>query len=169
MAFAVVLLVLALVLLFLAARLRARASLPAGDLIYSDTGAWRRNDRALFSKRYALTGKPDYLIDAAEAVIPVEVKSGRAPARPREGHVLQLAAYCLLVEDQLGATVSKGLIRYDDRHFVIAFDDTLRRRLFAALDDMRGCFDQDGAARNHTDPRRCMRCGLRESCDERLS
>jgi CRISPR-associated exonuclease Cas4 len=166
---AFLLVAIALALLFLAARLRTRASLPAGDLIYSDTGAWRRNDRVLFSKRYALSGKPDYLINATGAVIPIEVKSGPAPAQPREGHVLQLAAYCLLVEDQLGATVSKGLIRYDDRHFVIAFDDTLRRRLFAALDDMRGCFDRDGAARNHTDPRRCTRCGVRESCDERLT
>jgi hypothetical protein len=39
-------LLLLAVLLWLAARwLRRRSGLPAGQVIYSDTGAWRRNDR----------------------------------------------------------------------------------------------------------------------------
>jgi len=100
-------LLLLAVLLWLAARwLRRHSGLPAGQVIYSDTGAWRRNDRTLFAPAYQLIGKPDYLVRRGDEITPVEVKSGRAPRRPWEGHVLQLAAYCLLVEEALGARVT---------------------------------------------------------------
>lgn len=169
MEIAVALIALAIILIVVARRLGARAPLPAGRVLYSDTGAWRRNDRALFSKRHLLSGKPDYLIDAPDGVVPVELKSGRAPARPRDGHVLQLAAYCLLVEEQMNTTVHEGVIQYADRQFVIAYDDALRERLLAALDDMRACLDDGDAARSHQDARRCASCGVREACDQVIS
>ena len=56
-------LLLLAVLLWLAARwLRRRSGLPAGQVIYSDTGAWQRNDRTLSAPAYQLIGKPDYLV-----------------------------------------------------------------------------------------------------------
>lgn len=165
MTIAALLLALAILLWVVAARLRAGSGLPDGEVIYDDAGAGRDGNRPLFSKRYGLVGKPDYLVRRGRTVTPVEVKSGPAPVRPRDGHVLQLAAYCLLVEDQLGAQVRHGIIRYDDREFTIDWDDDLRQSLFDALADMRA----GASARSHEHPARCRACSVRAFCDESLA
>jgi CRISPR-associated exonuclease Cas4 len=159
----------AIALWVLAARLRAGSGLPDGEVVYSDTGPGRDRNRPFFSERYRLSGKPDYLVREGGAITPVEVKSGRAPARPRDGHVLQLAAYCLLVEEQLGATVRRGIVRYDDREFVVPWDAALRRRLLVALEDMRAGAAADDVARSHEQPARCRGCSVREFCDDALA
>lgn len=168
MALAFGLILLALLFWLLSARLRGESGLPEGDVIYSDTGAWQRNDRTLFSKRHQLSGKPDYLIRTSAGIVPVELKSGAAPAKPREGHVLQLAAYCLLVEEELNAAVPHGVIQYSDRQFVIEYTDALRDALLTTLDDMRASLDAADVARSHAQPWRCRGCGVREACDEAL-
>lgn len=166
----VMLLVAAAVMLWLlSARLRAHSGLPSGEVVYSDTGPGRDHNRPLFSARHRLSGKPDYLVREGDAITPVEVKSGRAPAQPRDGHVLQLAAYCLLVEEQLSATVRRGIVRYDDREFVVPWNAALRRRLLDALDDMRADVAAGGSARSHRQPARCRGCSVRDHCDESLS
>src|SRR5512136_1315330 len=84
----------------LSRQVHAASGLPAGRVISADTSRWLPADRPLFSNLHRLSGKPDYLVRSRRELIPVEVKSSRAPANgPREGHVLQLAAYCLLVAE----------------------------------------------------------------------
>jgi len=163
-------LLLLAVLLWLAARwLRRRSGLPAGQVIYSDTGAWRRNDRTLSAPAYQLIGKPDYLVRRGDEITPVEVKSGRAPRRPWEGHVLQLAAYCLLVEEALGARVTQGILCYSDKQFVIPYTPALKSALLNTLTEMQNALSAGEAHRNHDQATRCAHCGLRQSCDERLA
>jgi CRISPR-associated exonuclease Cas4 len=169
MAVALLLIIVAVVLLMLASRLRASSGLPTGQVIYSDTGAWQRNEQALFSAQRGLTGKPDYLIRQGRAIIPVEVKSGPAPRTPRDSHVMQLAAYCALVEETLRAEVPLGIIKYDDRVVEIAWDDDLRNALDDTLRNMRADLDAGEANRSHTEPWRCRNCGVRDACDERLA
>ena len=89
-------------LLVRSGRARRVTGLPQGRVTYVDTGAWDRTDRPLYSNRYRLTGRPDYLVRSRRHIIPVEVKSGLAPQQPYRTHLLQLAAYCLLVEEQEG-------------------------------------------------------------------
>ncbi len=169
-AIALILLLVALALYLAARGLRLHSGLPRGQVVYSDTGAWRRNERSLFSAAHQVTGKPDYLVRDGGAVVPVEVKSGPAPSAPREGHVMQLAVYCLLVEESLGRRPPYGLIRYDDRTFKVGYTDDLRQGLLSELDRMRNDASLPGGPhRDHHSPRRCAGCGLRESCDERLA
>lgn len=165
-AFALIL--IAIALLAIARRLRLRSGLPAGQVIYSDTGAWQHNERVLFSPTYGITGKPDYLVRAGDAITPVEVKSSPAPAQPWPGHVLQLAAYCLLVEEALGARVRRGIIQYADKRFVVDYTPALRAELLRVVDEMRLALREGDVHRDHADPGRCARCGVREVCDERL-
>ncbi len=117
-----------------------------------DTGAWNRCERPLFSRRYRLTGKPDYLVRTGTApalrgpagVIPVEVKSGAAPQQPYSAHVLQLAAYCLLVEEQESRTVPYGIIKYADKAFEVDYTPTLRAQVVDTLEAMRRGLRADG-------------------------
>jgi CRISPR-associated exonuclease Cas4 len=162
------LLVLGLLLLWLAWRGRARSGLPQGRVVYSDTGGWDRLDRPLFSREFQLTGKPDYLVADGADIIPVEVKSGRAPAQPYRSHVLHLAAYCLLVEECYGRQPPYGIVKYDDRAFEVDYTDGLEEELLAILEDMQADLADGDAPRNHEDTRRCQACGHREHCDESL-
>lgn len=164
----VVLILVALAVLILAVRLRAASGLPIGRVIYSDTGAWSRNERSLVSHRYGLVGKPDYLIQERGRIIPVEVKSGAAPrdGQPREGHVLQALAYCLLVEDQLGTSSPWAIITYSDRQFEIRNTAGARAELQNALALMRRALEAGDAHRNHQETWRCAQCGVSHACDE---
>ncbi len=149
---------------------RRSSGLPKGRIIYTDTSDWQRAARPLFSREYRLAGKPDYVVREGGAVIPVEVKSSRAPAAgPREGHILQLAAYCLLVEETEAVRPAYGIVRYADQTFRVEYTPALRKELLFALGVMRGDLARGDSRRNHADPARCRHCGYRDACDERLA
>ena len=162
------LLALGLLLLWLAQRGRAHSGLPQGRVIYTDTGGWNRLERPLFSLEFLLTGKPDYLVADGADVIPVEVKSSRAPTQPYPSHILQLAAYCLLVEECYRRRPPYGIIKYADRAFEVDYTSELEDELLATLDDMRDDLDNDDAPRNHDDPARCRACGYHQHCTQAI-
>ena len=167
---ALVLLALGIAALSLSGRARGAAGLPAGQVIYADTTRWKRAERPLFSRQHQLVGKPDYVVRDGRALIPVEVKSSRSPAEgPRPGHVLQLAAYCLLVEETEGVRPAYGILKYADQAFRVDNTEALRRTLLATLETMRRDLARDRSRRSHSDPARCRRCGVRAECDERLA
>ena len=163
------LLALGLLLLWLARRGRAASGLPRGRVTYTDTGAWGRPEKALFSRQFGLTGKPDYLVADGARVIPVEVKSGHAPTQPYASHILQLAAYCLLVEEHYDRQPPYGIIKYANRTFQVPYTAELEKRLLDTLEEMRADLAHGDAPRSHDEPHRCRACGHREQCDERLA
>ncbi|MBI4769662.1 MAG: CRISPR-associated protein Cas4 [Chloroflexi bacterium] len=164
----VALLLLGLLLLLLARRQRSAAGLPAGRVVYSDTGGWGRLESPLFSPARLLTGKPDYLVQEQGRVIPVEVKSARAPQRPYDSHIYQLAAYCMLVEDAYGVRPGHGLIRYADRSFAVDYTPELEAAVSALLTAMRADASAETAERSHNSQARCRACGYRPACDQSL-
>jgi len=158
-----------LLLLRRARRLHEQTGLPEGRVIYADTGAWDRCEKPLFSRRYLLTGKPDYLVDDRRAKIPVEVKSTPSPPSPYRSHVLQLAAYCLLVEEEYGQSPPYGIIKYRDQTYAVEYTAQLRSQLLSVLAEMRQDLDADDVYPSHANPNRCRSCGYREECEERLA
>jgi len=153
-------------------RIRSAAGLPPGRLAYADTGDWRPPEKPLFSARYGLAGKPDYLVATQSGLVPVEVKSSLAPAEPYPSHVLQLAAYCLLLEEAEGQAPPYGLLKYKDAVFEIRYTYAVRDELLRLLDEMRqwhSWSSEHGVPRGHNEPRRCAGCGYRSMCDESLA
>jgi CRISPR-associated exonuclease Cas4 len=167
------LLLLLLAMLWLSLRSRRlcqRTGLPQGDVIYTDTGIWFANDQVLQAPGLQLVGRPDYLVDQGDGLlIPVELKSSRAPAAPREGHVLQLAAYCLLVQENYGVRPTYGILQYKDKAFAIDYTDDLEEDLMDLLAEIRQGMFQGELDRDHNDWARCAACGLRDSCFQRLA
>ena len=151
-----------------AATTRREAGLPEGRVTYVDTGAWDRCERPLFSRRHRLTGRPDYLVRTGRGVVPVEVKSGAAPPQPYAAHILQLAAYCLLVEEQEGRAPSHGILKYGDRAFEVDYTPSLRDELLETIADIRHDLRARDVARSHDQAARCRGCGHRQQCDQRL-
>jgi CRISPR-associated exonuclease Cas4 len=159
---------LGLWLLVRAGTMRRHTGLPVGRVVYADTGAWRRCERPLFSNHYRLTGRPDYLVQKGTDLIPVEVKSGTAPQQPYPAHMLQLAAYCLLVEDQEGRAPPHGILKYDDRAFEVDYTPGLRAELIQTLEQLRRDLASRSVRRSHDEAGRCRGCGYRDRCEERL-
>src|SRR3989304_2581481 len=106
---AIVLLVLALLLFWQAGRQQKAAGLPGGRVISSDMRQWGPVTEPLYDPRNGLTGKPDYLVQQGNHLIPVEVKSSQVSAAPYDAHIFQLAAYCMLVESVSGKRPPHGI------------------------------------------------------------
>ena len=134
-----------------------------GDIRY----VGRQTSRLLKSERYGLTGRPDYILERNGEIIPVEVKSGRKPKGPLFSHVLQVGAYCLLLEEE-GNKVSHGILRYGDMEHEVEFDAELRSILLGKVKEMRRLMESEDVHRNHHRPGKCHSCSRREMCPERL-
>jgi CRISPR-associated exonuclease Cas4 len=162
------LLLLALFLLFIARILARRSGIPAGRIIYSDHGQWQRASKPLYDAEVGLTGKPDYLIQKDGKLIPAEVKSSYAPRAPYDSHIMQLAAYCVLVEREFGERPPYGLLRYRNRTFEIPFTPQLESQVLDLISAIRRLKEHEDIPRSHNSKARCARCGYRNTCDQRL-
>ncbi len=150
-------------------RRRVNSGMPAGEVIAQDTlpagedGA--RPERALFSKRYGLAGRPDYLVDQSGYIIPVEVKTSRHVTQPRDSHAMQLYAYCLLVEEEYGVGPPYGILRYPERQFRLPYGEREREWVIQTLEAMREDeASNDEVPPNHNQPARCRSCQFLASC-----
>jgi len=168
--FAFILIIIALFLLRGGNQAQRHQGLPSGRVVYDDSSRYGgEHVKPLYSARLGLSGKPDYIVQQRGVPIPVEVKSRRSPREPYDSHIYQLAAYCLLIEDQYNSRPPYGIIRYSDRTFQIDFTDELEEVLLELLREMRKEKISVAPHRSHEQPMRCAGCGFREDCEERLS
>ena len=162
-------LVLAGLALWRSARRREAAlGLPGGRIVAAD--GREEPGPTLSARTIRLRGRPDLLVRAGGWIIPIELKTGRAPARPHRGHTLQLFAYCLLIEETSGVRPPYGLLRYPGREFRIPYDDEAEhavRAVVAAIGGTKAARDE--AHRSHEQSGRCGACGFRERCPESLA
>lgn len=161
--------VIAVILLWRANRQRSQSGLPLGRIVYDDSGASKRLlERPLFEPTLGITGKPDYLVENNGQLIPVEVKSSTAPAQPYDNHIMQLAAYCYLVDKALHRRPTHGIIRYRNRSFAIDYTEELEASFLGLVAELRQVEKGGNPDRSHSIPARCMGCGYHSSCDQRL-
>lgn len=155
-------------------RLWAKTGLPGGQVVYDDViqtenGDWYPQREPLYSQQLQLVGRPDYLVREHDgSLTPVEVKSSPAPQQPYEGHLLQLAAYCVLVEENFGVRPQYGIIQYRNQAFAVEFSPDLEEDLYNLLVEMREDLYAGELDRDHNDWRRCGRCSMRGQCVQRL-
>lgn len=170
---AVVFLLLGIAIWRLGLRTRQETGLPTGEVVYTDTDAWEQVPEPLVSRRYGLVGKPDYLVrvgsGASISLIPIEVKSRRRPTVTPDSHILQLATYCLLVEDLYKKRPPHGLLHYADATLQIPYTDDLRRTVLEIASEIRAARKAADVHRNHDDPARCRGCGYAHACGEVVS
>jgi CRISPR-associated exonuclease Cas4 len=167
---ALLLIITAIFSWFWSRRERAELGLPPGNILYSDLGAWIPQQESLYSPEYGLVGRPEYLVSSQQgSVVPVEVRSARAPDDPHEGHVMQLAAYCLLVEEVYGIRPDYGILQYRDRAFAVEYSIELEEDLLDVLVNMRESSFSGELNRDHEQWSRCSRCSLPELYSQRIA
>ncbi len=151
-----------------AIRARRRSGLSKGKIV--DVGAGGAKGGIMVSDQYGLRGLPDVVMRVDDDLIPVEVKTGRVPRGPLFSHILQLAAYCLLIEERQGRPPPYGVLQYGKhvRH-EIDYTDELKWTLVNKLIEMRQIIRTGEVHRNHHRPGKCASCSRREGCEERLA
>ena len=167
--------VLMLLILFIAVLAWARAEahivqsgIPGGRIVLQDTDRRRPLTRPLVSERYGLIGKPDYLVETADGLIPVEVKSRPYPKTgPRVADLMQLMTYCVLVEDKFRTRPPHGIIAYADRYDLVPYTPQQRETVLNLLNEIAGA-EACAPHRNHRQHARCRGCGYQSVCDESL-
>jgi CRISPR-associated exonuclease Cas4 len=164
----ILILILGLCILWIAGRQREKTGLPGGRIIYTDTQDWKQVEQPLYSPKFQLAGKPDYLIWRGNAIIPVEVKTGRTPQVPYDSHIIQLAAYCLLVDQAYGKRPSHGIIKYPKRSYSVDYTSRLENELHQLLWQIRDHRHKRLIPRSHEFVGRCNGCGFRDTCDQKI-
>jgi CRISPR-associated exonuclease Cas4 len=130
-----------------------------GSLVAIDAG----RAETLRSDRYRLLGRPDLLRRSTDGRrIPIEIKRRAAPREgPFRSHVVQVWAYCLLVEEVDGRAPPFGVVRYSDREFRVPWDAAARSELLA----IRRAVDAPYDGRATPSPGRCGGCRWAPGCD----
>ncbi len=162
------LLLLSLFLFFRSERKLRASGLPSAHLIYCDTADWRAPEKPLYDPTLELVGRPDYLVEQGGMIIPIEVKARPAPLAPYDSHIYQLMAYCLLVERIYGRRPAYGILHYTDMDFAIEYTPEREKALLELLSEMQRDRLRATISRSHEDPSRCLRCGFRSICQEKL-
>lgn len=157
----------AVVLAVLSVLVRRRFGV-AGRVTRSDAGV-ARPVLLLRSAHHGVSGKPDYLIEERGRIVPVELKPTRRSDHPWLRDVVQLAAYCLLLEEAEPRFAGYGYLRYATRTFRVDFTPTLRAELLRTLAALRADLGAGDVDPNHDDPRRCARCALVAACGRPLT
>jgi CRISPR-associated exonuclease Cas4 len=162
------LLLTALVVLVAARRLRTQTGLPGGAVISSDVSLTTRGKR-MRSEKYGLSGTPDYIVDTPRGPVPVEVKPTRTDSEPHESHILQVLAYCVLLEETTGKRPPYGLLKYSAETFRIDYNRETRGNLLAVVEAMRADAANKEVHRSHDVPGKCWACVYRTVCEESLA
>ncbi len=150
-----------------------------GNIDYVDTMG-EESPPLLKSEECGLSGRPDLVIRGEGGIIPVEIKTGKVPRVPYFSHIVQLGAYCVLVEEVYGKKPPHGIIRYQRgregsggevimSEYKIAYDDKMRDLILGMADEMRAVISgSDEAHRSHGKEGKCRHCSRRDKCPERL-
>lgn len=176
--FAFIIFILGLIFLWQSKILLKNEGLPEGQIIYSDTHLWNKVTTPLFDHDLKLTGKPDYIIQSGKQFIPIEVKSGNPNSTPTEGHILQLAAYCCLIQKKYHQRPKYGIIHYtqpanskkskESTTYQIEYTHDLENRLLSVIRQIQSIENSKEACRSHHSPNRCNRCGYQHICEQKL-
>jgi CRISPR-associated exonuclease Cas4 len=123
------------------------------------------------SEKYSLKGIIDRIAFYPTYCVPIEIKTGTAP---REGvwpgHRVQLAAYIMLLEEQMDRPVTKGIVDYlgSQQQCEVHLNPFLRRDVTNLTADVQKLLESSTPPDRCFSGKKCECCGLRVACfDER--
>lgn len=122
---------------------------------------------ALKSETYRILGKPDFILRSKYEVIPVELKGSAKPFKPWDSHILQLACYLILTEENYSKP-KRGLIRYQTEDPVeIKYTPELKKSCTEIINKMHALIRSDVSPeldQRNLSAAKCKACSQRERC-----
>ncbi|MCK4669702.1 MAG: CRISPR-associated protein Cas4 [Nanoarchaeota archaeon] len=119
------------------------------------------------SATLGLKGKIDRIERYDEKIIPVELKTGRAPKDGVwEGHLIQIGAYMMLLEEQFGKAVTEGIVEYLNEKVKrgVKMNPFLKEDIFKLREKVKELMNSDKLPPITENKNKCKICGLYEEC-----
>jgi len=137
--------------------------LPDGELVYEDADGM---GEPLSCSEYPLVGKPDYVVKLADGrPVPIELKLNvHDVTAPYTNHMIQLAAYCLILEDYFVQAPTHGILRYADRDFTIEYTPALKKKVIRLLTEMAHCNEKQPPPLAKQRVAKCRACTFQAIC-----
>lgn len=137
--------------------------LPPGELVYEDADG---QGEPLTSNAYPLAGKPDYVVQTPDGrPVPIELKLNvKDVSAPYSNHMVQIAAYCLILEDYFEQAPTHGILRYADREFVVEYTPTLRKKVIRLLNEMARYNEKQPPPLTKQRVAKCRVCTFKQIC-----
>lgn len=143
---------------------RKRAlGLPDGKLVYENVDG---QGEPLSSSEYPLMGKPTYVVELPDGrPVPIERKLNiRDATVPLSNHQIQVAAYCLILEDYFTQPPTHGILRYADREFTVEYTPAMRKKVIRLLSQMALCSEQEAPPLARQKAAKCRVCVFQPVC-----
>ncbi len=137
--------------------------LPEGELVYEDMDG---QGEALISDQVPLLGKPTYVVKLADGrLTPIEVKNTELnELKPAGQHIIQIAAYCLILEEYAELPPLYGIVRYSDREFEVEYTPALRKKVIRLLEEMALCNERQPPPLQKQKVTKCRACIFKPIC-----
>lgn len=123
---------------------------------------------SLYSEEKSLHGICDALLINAEQIVPLEFKLSSS-FQPRRGHILQLAAYGVLAEEQFEKPCEQMFILYGDKGKMhrVKLDEALRSNLIRTVSTMRENLRKPLLPASSATNAQCGQCEYLNFCADR--
>jgi CRISPR-associated exonuclease Cas4 len=137
--------------------------LPEGELVYEDADG---QGEPLSSSGHPLVGKPDYIVRLPDGrPVPIELKPGVHDATaPFSNHIIQVAAYCLILEDYFEQAPTHGILKYADREFTVEYTPALKKKVIRLLSEMAKCSEKEPPPLAKQRATKCRVCTFQPIC-----
>ena len=114
-----------------------------------------------------LSGKIDQVLVYPDGVVPIELKSGKAPKEGAwDNHKVQLAAYALLLENIFKIDVKSGYVKYVDENVSrrVEINPFLRDQVKSLIRQVKDLLDSKNLPNKCKNENKCTKCGLKKIC-----
>lgn len=121
----------------------------------------------VYSEAVGLKGVIDELEVHEGYVVPVELKTGKAPSEGVwPGHRIQVGAYAMLLEDAFGVKVKNAVVRYLDANISrnVAVNPFLREEVKELVKKVNKLLESDKMPGFPSNGNKCRACDLKEVC-----
>ncbi len=128
------------------------------------------NEVLLNSQNLNLHGKIDAIIFDKDKIYPIEIKTG-SHKYIRKGHLLQLCAYSLLLEEKYEKICDLGFIIYRDisfKNIPIKLDSNLKKETKEILFQMQKVLENGNLPKTNAEISKCSQCEFLNYCNDRI-
>ncbi len=138
-----------------------------GDELWENITPKVKPEYRISSETLGLRGIIDELEVYDSSLVPIELKTGKAPAEGVwPGHKIQAGAYALLIEDSFGTPVRSAVVRYLDTNVSreITINPFLRQEIKELIDKVNKLLKSGKIPDFPSNENKCNACDLKDIC-----
>ncbi|MBW3004214.1 CRISPR-associated protein Cas4 [Candidatus Woesearchaeota archaeon] len=126
-----------------------------------------KSEYKITAEDIGISGKVDQVLVYPDSVVPIEIKSGKAPKEGAwENHKVQLAAYALLLENTFKISIPAGYVKYVDENVSrrIEINAFLKDQVKDLVNSVNFLLKSRQLPKKATNENKCEKCGLKNIC-----